>query len=579
MGKLASLPTLLVHPHLVLLSSIMITAVAGTILFFPSFAHLLSPPLKLTTFQTSVIVSVAICGSLSGMLCGAIHAQCGTRGTALLGLLLIFAGYTWTMLLVLAEKDSKRTTGDFVAMVLSALLINNGSSLSYLAGLMAVSSAFYKKHHDKLYGLISSIFALSSGLCGMLQKRFFNNVGPLMVFLSFSSGIAIIFALFINGAISKTLLFEYFQPIYFESTDRKISWVFFVIASITSILIYHGYSESRGSLQHEEVWVFLTLSLFCSLWMLVADVRPAVGVLYDRGSLTNREKKHSVTTEASSALSWRHKSRKYGSFDREWREHTVSRDRLHDTMQLAFSTRYVSLFLIISIAYGTSMTLLSNAHGLILSRAFVPSSAYDGKSFFASTFHFLTRRSNGSLVLFSTCSVLGRLFVGFALGLDRYETFVRKEAYLLLNLIVMMCGFVFAIFVPFKLVFLPFVFLGFSFGSVAVLAPVLIDTWFGEEMLAALYGFMGLALTSGGLILPNALFQLQQSISSIYPKVKLLGRNSTRVYCIGSKCFTLTFVIDLFLCLLSVLLSLHLLNLPRDRKSTSEHVEQSTQSA
>lgn len=535
--------------------------ISGTILAFPLFAALLSTPLQLSRFHISIIISTANCGSPVALLCGFIHSRLGTRLTAFLGSSLITFGYTWIALLVLFSVEDQTDVShkyDFHSVLIAAVLINSGSILNYIAGLMAVSSSFDKQLRDKLYGLLSSSFALSSGLCGIVQKTFLTQPSHILLFLSSLSASSLFTSFLLSSHKLGPQGLDLSRLLTYGRSNRKILWVSFLVVLLSLVLSYDGYTSSTGGLsQNSAKAPFLVLGILISFAVLIINEHPLVTNVVSGSAMESTTYTPLDRTERAEygACYSKHKHNEDVNI-------VLLQPTYYNVLRAACTTQFINVFLIVAFAYGCSITLLNNAPDLVLSRELIPASVFDGKSFSPSYVSYVHHRSNGSIVLFSTCNVFGRLFSGIVLGYKNGSTRFFKVSLLLISLLLLSFGFTMAIFVAVRSLFLCFLLVGFSLGSVMTLVPALISEWFGEDMLPSLYGLIGLAFTIGGLLYPTLLFKVQRFFLADQPTINVFfggSQETFQTYCIGPKCYLFTFFIDCVLCLLSICLCVQLL--------------------
>jgi MFS family permease len=502
-------------------AGIWLMLISGSIYLVPVYSADLKQALGFDQTQINLVTTATSVGAWVSLPAGLFLDRFGFRLSALVGAVLLFAGY---MLLSLAASGALPTRSAGV-VALFTFIAGQGVGFTYMTSLKANASNFPPALRGRAVGVLVTFFGLSSGVFGLVGNAFFgdHSVVAVVSFLQFLA-VALALVAVVGGLLNNHVPSH--VPLERHSSVRLwgaygIAGVLVAYVTLSAVL-----TRAAGVGASQLVWPVFVLLLPVFLLSVRAG-RPF--------SLDTDE-------ELLSAK------------DTELAEHTISLPPLPPTgadgftiWQVLRNADFWLLFAMFMLAVGPGIMAQQNLPELVLSRANYTEAVLGGARIEVDDLPGNTSVAS-LLPLFSVFGAVGRMFAGFMM--DRYGEPVRLLFIPLTSIIVSMVAFAFS---PIDGFYFAMPALGFGYGQVFALSPVILIEEFGTANFGASWGLIGIAPALGALAansVAGALNDMFTKDSAVL--VVAVDSDDTVAHCVGQQCYAWAFGA----CVLSLALAL-----------------------
>jgi len=460
-----------------------------------------------------VILAAANSGSVLGFIGGLLYSKVGARKTTTLGALGSSLSYLTLGILVHTRYSGVVA---FVLAFVSALLVVMSSYFVYGAAMAVVTEAFSKDIQGRIMAFHSAMFAMSSGVLGILEDALFPSISQTNHLLFFVSAFTLLpafiaYALFPDATnnsndnrngenlpllASNPPTDDTINSPYVASNQTLIITAFHVavaIAVLFQIEIFLSWTQAypNSSVRPQSICAIALVSLLSIFLFLPRFASPTASVSHLDRSGMPRESPTGATPFSQ-----------------------VIRD-----------IRYQLIFLAFFIIPGSgTASLLVNVAGITRSRVSMDASQDD-----------ISALVRSLIIAFSAGSVFSRLFA--ICYIDFRKTISWKLFLLRLNSLLMSISGLVLAFAYSRYLVLAAVLTGFTHGTFFAITPTLIATWFGVRGFPLNFAVLGAGITVAASTTASWLPALNTQIFA----------GDTTAACRGTWCYAPTF------CVLSIL--------------------------
>jgi MFS family permease len=487
--------------------------ISGTIYLVPTYSGDLKQALGFDQSQINAVTTATSVGAWVSIPGGLFLDRFGFRLTAIVGGLLLFTGY---MLLSLAVSRALPTDSAGV-VALFTFLAGQGVGFTYMTGLKANASNFPDHLRGRAIGAMVTFFGLSSGVFTLISTGFFgaHTQASLVAFLQFLAITLAVVA--VCGGLLCNHVPDSLMPI--EPSATKRLWALYIIAFLVAVYVTVAAVLSRFAGVSPSVLVWPALVLLVPLVLLPVRAGRLVAFESDEELLRGG-------TNSSSASAYHH----HGGGGAPTRQFSL--------WEVLKRADFWLLFFVFLFAIGPGIMAQQNLPEIVISRADYNATVLAGQPIRQDELP--GNATVGSLLpLFSVFSAFGRMFAGILL--DRFGDPVRLMFIPLAFVSLSMITFAFT---NLGGLFFAMPALGFGYGQVFALTPIILIDEFGAQSFGTSWGLLGTAPAFGALIsnsLAGALDDKYEAVAHI--TVASLGSGIHVDHCIGMECYQYSFLV------------------------------------
>lgn len=502
-------------------AGIWLMLISGTIYLVPVYSADLKQALGFDQSEINFVTTATSVGAWVSLPAGIFLDKFGFRLSALVGAVLLFSGY---MLLSLAASGALPTRSS-VVVALFTFIAGQGVGFTYMVGLKSNASNFPPELRGRAVGVLVTFFGLSSGVFGLVGNAFFGDhtQEALVAFLQFLAVVLALVAV-VGGLLSNHVPAH--VPLERFSTQRL--WGAFAIAGAMVAYVTLAALLTRLAQVRALYLVWPVLILLVPVFLLPVSSGRLATVRTDADWLQ----------EADSGIADPHGGDDDADSEDEKRSFTI--------WQVLRNLDFWLLFACFMFAIGPGIMAQQNLPELVLSRADYTEAVLHGEHIEVDDLPGNT--SVGSLLpLFSVFGAIGRMFAGFMM--DRYGRPVRllfiPLASITLSMVVFSC-------VPIDGLFFAMPALGFGYGQVFALSPVILIEEFGTQNFGASWGLLGIAPALGALMANSIAGALNDKfVQDASVQVVAVHSDAVVSHCVGLDCYLYTFITCVFSLLLA----------------------------
>lgn len=486
--------------------------ISGTIYLVPTYSGDLKQALAFDQSQINAVTTATSVGAWVSIPGGLFLDRFGYRLTAIVGGILLFTGY---MLLSLAVSRQLPTDSAIVVACFT-FLAGQGVGFTYMTGLKANASNFPDHLRGRAIGAMVTFFGLSSGVFTLISTGLFgaHTQASLVGFLQFLAVTLGVVA--VGGGALCNYVPDALMPM--EPSATKRLWALYLIAFLVAIYVTVAAVLSRFAGVSPSILVWPALALLVPVFLLPVRAGRLVAFESDEELLRGGG-------AASSSSSYHG-----GGSSGVGRQFTMWEVVKHGDFWL--------LFFVFMFAIGPGIMAQQNLPEIIISRAEYSEAVLAGEPIRQDALP--GNATLGSLLpLFSVFSAFGRMFAGIML--DRFGNPVRLMFIPLAFVSLSMITFAFT---NLGGLFFAMPALGFGYGQVFALSPIILIDEFGAQSFGTSWGLLGTAPAFGALA-ANALagalddkYELDAHIT-----VASVGSGVHVDHCIGMECYQYSFLV------------------------------------
>jgi MFS family permease len=489
--------------------------ISGTIYLVPTYSGDLKQALGFDQSQINAVTTATSVGAWVSIPGGLFLDRFGFRLTAIVGGLLLFTGY---MLLSLAVSRALPTDSAGV-VALFTFLAGQGVGFTYMTGLKANASNFPDHLRGRAIGAMVTFFGLSSGVFTLISSGFFgaHTQASLVAFLQFLAITLAVVA--VGGGMLCNHVPDALMPM--EPSATKRLWALYIIAFLVAVYVTVAAVLSRFAGVSNSVLVWPALVLLLPLVLLPVRVGRLVAFESDEQLL------HGGNSSSSSASA----SAYHGAAGQ-------GPSRQYSLWEVLKHADFWLLFFVFFFAIGPGIMAQQNLPEIVISRADYNATVLAGDPIRQDELP--GNATVGSLLpLFSVFSAFGRMFAGIML--DRFGDPVRLMFIPLAFVALSMVTFAFT---NLGGLFFAMPALGFGYGQVFALTPIILIDEFGAQSFGTSWGLLGTAPAFGALAsnsLAGALDDKYEMDAHI--TVVSLGSGIHVDHCVGMECYQYSFLV------------------------------------
>ena len=483
---------------------------SGTIYLVPVYSADLKQALWFDQSQINFVTTATSIGAWVSLPAGIFLDRFGFRLSALVGAVLLFSGY---MLLSLAASGALPTRSS-VVVALFTFIAGQGVGFTYMVGLKSNASNFPPELRGRAVGVLVTFFGLSSGVFGLVGNAFFGDhtQESLVAFLQFLAVVLALVAV-VGGLLSNHVP----AHVALERHSTQRLWGAFAVAGAMVAYVTLAALLTRLAQVRALYLVWPVLLLLVPVFLL--PVRA--------GRLATARTDADWLQEADSSVVDPHT----GDDDSE------DEKRSFTIWQVLRNLDFWLLFAVFMLAIGPGIMAQQNLPELVLSRANYTDAVLHGEHIEVDDLP--GNSSVGSLLpLFSVFGAIGRMFAGFMM--DRFGQPVRLLFIPLASISLSMIVFAG---VPIDGLFFAMPALGFGYGQVFALSPVILIEEFGTQNFGASWGLLGIAPALGALMANSIAGALNDKfVQDGAVQVVAVHSDAAVSHCVGLACYLYTFI-------------------------------------